>query len=68
MIKDGFTSVSSFEPEMRTFPASGPKFYLDNIFVKGFEILDRGVHSDKTLSDHSLIWSRLKLKSEVDGR
>ena len=45
-----------------TSPASNPKHPLDNIIVKGFNVLDLDVKGDCDLSDHCLIKSRLTIE------
>ncbi|MCR5711359.1 MAG: endonuclease/exonuclease/phosphatase family protein [Prevotella sp.] len=63
MTENGYNSVSERRSQMCTYPSGDPTNHLDNILVKGFEILTRNIHSDAKLSDHSIIWTKLRMKA-----
>ena len=46
----------------KTWPASSPWQTIDNVFVKGLEISDVRVRTDKVLSDHGLLRCTLTFK------
>jgi endonuclease/exonuclease/phosphatase family metal-dependent hydrolase len=48
----------------RSFPAALPMFRLDRIYVRGFKVLNRQMHSGglwSTISDHAALSARLEL-------
>ena len=50
----------------RTFTRFGRGFELDHIFVKGFDVVDAGVVSNHTASDHDPVWTVLKKTKAAD--
>lgn len=61
-IDAGFTlSNGGKQGSFNTYPATKPSSPIDNIIVKGFNVLDVKVIGDENLSDHLLIKGILKL-------
>ena len=48
---------------LNTHPASNPTSPIDNIILKGFEVINVSVIGDAKLSDHLLIKGTLKYKN-----
>ena len=61
--KAGYIMSSDKEKDiLYTFPASNPSEPLDNIIVKGFDIIQTNIFQDRNLSDHCVISSKLAFK------
>ena len=62
----GYLLSSDFGKEdFKTYPADNLQTAIDNIVVKGFDILDVDIYTDATLSDHCAIKSKLIFKRDI---